>query len=208
MKKRISLVPLAALAMILMAFQCEDDKQTLFGNELKARFSDNANLSLGDTLWINGRVSANVYDSELRDSVFDPNFDFSSQFSLSKLIQVSTERTNEIEIGDALNNVVIVNRAGTSNTFGCTGSEISLNAVLPQDASFYTYEIGLVPQISGDYILHFYSGTQIVNSNRNLSILGDYPTGANNPSLTCRNCCNGFSLDVQSTENDFLFSVE
>jgi hypothetical protein len=208
MKKRISLVPLAALALLLMAFQCEDDKQTLFGNELKARFSEEPNLSVGDTLWISGRVSANVYDSELRDSVFDPNFDFVSQFSLSKLIRVSTDRTNEIEIGDALGDFVRVNRTGTSNTFGCTGSELTINTVLPQDASFYTYEIGLVPQNSGDYILHFYSGTQISNTNRNLSILGDYPTGASNPNLTCRDCCRGFSLDVQATEGDFLFSVE
>ena len=208
MKKRISLVPLAALAMLLMAFQCDDDKQTLFGNELKAQFSDGANLSVRDTLWISGRVSANVYDSELRDSVFDPNFDFFSQFSLSKLIRVSTDRTNEIEIGDGLGDFVIVNRTGTSDRVGCTDSELTINAVLPQDASFYSYEIGLVPQNTGDYILHFYSGTQIVNSNRNLNILGDYPTGASNPSLTCRDCCRGFGLDVQATESDYLFSVE
>lgn len=208
MKKRISLVPLAALTLLLMAFQCDDDKQTLFGNELKAQFSDASNLGVSDTLWITGRVSANVYDSELRDSVFDPNFNFASQFSLSELIQVSTDRTNEIEIGDALDQFVIVNRAGTSNPFGCTGSELTMNAELPQDASFYTYEIGLVAQNPGDYILHFYSGTQISNTNRNLSLLGDYPTGASNPSLTCRNCCNGFSLDVQATQDDFLFSVE
>jgi len=208
MKKRISLVPIAALALLLMAFQCEDDKQTLFGNELKAQFSEGANLNIRDTLWVSGRVSANVYDSELRDSVFDPDFEFSSQFSLSKLIQVSTDRTNEIEIGDGLGDFVIVNRTGTSERVGCTNSELTINAVLSQDASFYSYEIGLVPQMSGDYILHFYSGTQIVNSNRNLNILGDYPTGASNPSLTCRDCCRGFGLDVQATESDFLFSVE
>ena len=208
MKKRIFLLPMAVLALLLMAFQCEDDKQTLFGNELKAQFSEGANLNIRDTLWVSGRVSANVYDSELRDSVFDPNFDFSSQFSLSKLIRVSTDRTNEIEIGDGLGDFVIVNRTGTSERVGCTNSELTINAVLLHDDSFYSYEIGLVPQMSGDYILHFYSGTQIVNSNRNLNILGDYPTGASNPSLTCRDCCRGFGLDVQATENDFLFSVD
>jgi len=208
MKKRISLLPFAAMALLLMAFQCEDDKQTLFGNELKARFSNETNLSVSDTLWISGRVSANVYDSEIRDSVFDPNFDFASQFSLSRIIRVSSDRANEIEIGDALGDFVVINRAGTSNAFGCTDSELTMVAELPQDASFYNYEIGLVPRTSGDYILHFYSGTQISNANRNLDLLDNYPTGANNPSLTCRNCCKGFSLDVQATESDFLFRVE
>lgn len=208
MKKKISILPMILLGCLLMAFQCDDDKQTLFGNEVQASFQSNPDFSVGDTLWIRGQVSANVYDSELRDSVFDPSYEFFSQFSLSELIEVSTDRTNEIEIGDALDRFRIVNREGSSSTGRCSDSELTLLTELDEDNNQYRYEIGLVPRDAGEYILHFYSGTTIRNTDRNLDVLNAFNTGASNPSLTCRNCCSSFGLDVQATQSDYLFSVQ
>lgn len=208
MKKKISILPMILLGCLLMAFQCDDDKQTLFGNDVQANLTAAPDFSVGDTLWIRGQVSANVYDSELRDSVFDPSYEFSSQFSLSELVQVSTDRTNEIEIGDALDRFRIVNREGSSSTGRCSASELRMLTELDEENNQYRYEIGLVPREAGEYILHFYSGTRIRNTDRNLDLLNGFSTGASNPSLTCRDCCSGFSLDVQATQSDFLFSVQ
>lgn len=208
MKKKFSILLLILLGCLVMAFQCDDDKQTLFGNNVQANLTAPADFSVGDTLWIRGQVSANVYDSELRDSVFDPSYEFSSQLSLSELVQVSPDRTNEIQISDALDRFRIINREGSSSAGRCSASELRILTELDQENNQYRYEIGLVPREAGEYILHFYSGTGIRNNDRNLDVLNAFTTGASNPSLTCRNCCSGFSLDVQATQSDFLFSVD
>lgn len=208
MKKKFPLLSFATAALLLMAFQCDDDEQLIFANDLQVAFSQGPSFQIGDTLWLRGRVSANVYDSELRDSVFDPNFGFRSEFTLSQIIGVSSQQTNTIDISDALRDFILVAEAGSTEFGNCSTSELRIQAELDEPNEQYVYEIGLVAQSAGDYIIHLFEGTLISNSDRNLDLLDDYSTAGQNPFLDCLDCCFNFSLDVEATNGDYLFRIE
>lgn len=60
MKKIIILL---CIVPLLMATQCEEDSvPTIFRNNFKVKIINQSNLSVDDTIWIEGRVSSEVYN--------------------------------------------------------------------------------------------------------------------------------------------------
>jgi hypothetical protein len=199
------LLKLLVIAPLLMAFQCEEDllKSTLEFNDYRVQITPLSSFSLSDTIWIAGRVSSQVYDLSINDSIFneDPQVDVFSIYKLVKPDQVSNCK-------DAIDKFELLFDTGEfSYLSACENALLNALPALDNSGSFYTYKIGLRPKFVGDYVLSWQSGI-IQNENRNEFIVDDYPI-ENHPKQIGFNSCGSVSWRyVNESEKEYFFRVE
>jgi hypothetical protein len=202
MKKRI--IQLLLLSPFLMAFQCDEETEIqLFYNSYKASISEQSNFSTGETIWIEGKVSARVFDTAVNDSVFteQPEPD---EFSVHKLITPDALSNAK----DAAGNFEIITKRGEyASVAPCDNALLRIWPELNEDNEFYSYRIGLTTDEPGDYVLSWRQGS-IQNTDRHVYIIDNYPI-ENHPNQIGFNTCGGVSWRFTSeSEREYYFSVD
>lgn len=195
------MITLLFVAPLFMATQCyEDDLQpTVFQNAYKVKFSNFENALVGDTIWINARVSINAFDSQLNDSISDSYYS-GLDISLHKL-QLGPNNTNAV---DAIDKFEIINSSELYFSSRCSNGEFYVDPFYDDINNLYRLRIGLIPNTAGEYLLNlsgFSNEPVIENSDRNLILITNYPV---EPEISVRldNC--GNILTFSNNPNTFF----
>ena len=200
-------VLVSAFAPLPLAVICEEEEAfaPLVYNEISISLSEGPDFSINDTLWISGTVSSLVFDEEAQDSIPNPNESIHDIFSVLRL-QSANNRSNTIE---AIAEFDLVPRGGSFDFLGaCPESELIAIAPLTANGDRYAYELGLVPQNTGDFVLSWLEPVVLRNPDLNLEILESYPLHGNTNTLGLTKCGITSTLpDVRSGRRAFFFSV-
>jgi hypothetical protein len=198
------IIKLLILAPILMAFQCDDEiESSIELNDYKVNITAASSFSLDDTIWIEGKISSQVYDAALKDSIFNnsPQIDVFSVYQFIK----PTKNSNCIDAIDKFE--VIFDIGEYSFLPNCENSQITALPELDKNSSFYTYRIGFKPLVSGDFVVSWNNGV-IQNKNRNEFIIDDYMID-NHPNQIGFNSCNNVSWRyLNESDKEYYFNIE
>lgn len=199
MKKIILLLFLTPL---LMATQCEDDGEpTIFRNNYKVSITNQSSFNVGDTIWIEGRVSSKVYNTEIGDSTFVDSAG-GLQISLYKF----TTSTSNFNAKDAVDKFNLIYPQDLIDFLGiCNNSTFTITPTLNSTGNLYKFKLGLKAEETGDFIIKFPYKQGIENSERNLNIINDYPS--QNNYLIGFNSCGNLSWALETDIGDFCFKV-
>ena len=187
-----------------MAFQCDDKlESTLEFNDYKVDITPASSFSLNDTIWIKGKVSSQVYDFSINDSIFNdnPQVDVFSIFEFIEPTQVS----NCIDAVDKFE--LIFDIGEYSFLSSCENAHMQAFPALENNGSFYTYRIGLRPLLSGDFVVSWQNGL-IQNENRNEFIIGRYPIEDHPNQIGFNSCDNVSWRFLNEPEKEYYFSIE
>ena len=204
-RKRVILCAFAPLPLAVICDNEEEQFAPLVYNEVRVSLSEGPDFSTSDTLWISGRVSSLVFDERAQDSIRNPNESINDIFSVLQLQDAST-RSNTTE---AIAEFDIVTRTGSFDFLGaCPESELIAVAPLTENGDRFEYEIGLVPQSAGDFVLSWLETVELSNPDLNLEILENYPLEGNTNTLGLTKCgIISTRPDVGGTRSDYFFSV-
>lgn len=198
-------VKLVIIALLLMAFQCEDDleESTVVFSTFKSNVTPQSSFSVNDTIWISGKVSSMVFDLSVSDSIFSESPQ-SDVFSVYKFI----EPTDVSNCKDAIDQFELVFDIGQySFLSSCENAQIQALPTLESENSFYTYRIGLKPINPGDYVISWQNAT-LQNTNRNEFIIENYPI-ENHPNQIGFNSCGNVSWRfLNESDKEYYFSIE
>ncbi|TPV33501.1 hypothetical protein FJ651_10485 [Paucihalobacter ruber] len=202
MKKCI--IQLILLSPFLMAFQCDEEEESqLFFSSYKATISAQSNFSTGETIWIEGRISAQAFDTAVNDSVFaeQPEPD---EFSVYKLMTPNALSNAKDAVGEF---EIITERGEFLMALPCENALLRIWPELDEDNQFYSYRIGLKTNEPGDYVLSWRKGF-IQNTNRHTFIIDNYPI-ENHPNQIGFNTCGSVSWRfLNDSEREYYFTVE
>lgn len=191
----------------LMAILCEKEEPfpPIVFNKTKVTLSEGSNFSTSDTLWISGKVSSMVYNEGTGDSLMNSDDRIRDIISIMRL-KTADEVSNTSE---AINEFELVTRIGNIDFLGaCPESELIALGLLTESGQQFAYEIGLVPQNMGDFVLSWLEPAILTNSNLNTQILGKYPVKGDRNYLGLSKCGITYSiLDVKASRNEFFFTV-
>ena len=202
MNKRI--IQLLLLSPFLMAFQCEEEADGhLFFNRYKTTISEQSNYSTGETIWIEGRVSALVFDTAVNDSVFTEQ-PLPDEFSVYQLVTPDAFSNAK----DAVNKFEIIAETGEfSSSIPCQNALLKIWPELDDDGEFYSYRLGISTNEPGDYVLSWRDGF-IQNANRHVFIIDNYPI-ENHPNQIGFNTCGSVSWRfLNESEREYYLTVE
>jgi len=194
---------LMALSLLLMSFQCHEDDHDFFQNNFKVLITAQSHYTVNDTVWIEGVISSKVFDATINDSIPLDSAPFTS-FSVLQL----TTPNRDSNAKDALDKFETVSDIGEIS-FGqlCANADVFLAAKLSSDQRFYRYRVGLKTLNSGDYVFVLGTETQLVNENRNESIIANYPITIHPNQLGLDRCGNLSWLFVDESEHEYYFTV-
>lgn len=203
MKKVLQLL---LLSPIILAFQCEDDITTpaFAYNDFKATITSEASISLNDVVWIDGNVSANIFDVSVNDSIFNPEPQ-SDTFSIHKFIS-PTELTNCIDAKDQFE-IIIDKGTSPSDSGGCENALFTIESELDPNGLSYSYRVGLKPLTTGDYIINWNKET-LQNQNRNQTIPENYPIENHPEQIGFDTCGNVSWLFYKESQREYYIHVE
>lgn len=193
------------LAPLLMAFQCGEDEieSTLVFDVYKVNITPAAVFSANDTIWISGKISSNVFDTAVNDSVFNftPQID---DIAVYKFIQPTTVANSK----DGLDQFeLIIDRGNVSFLRSCENAQMQIVSELELNEMFYSYRVGQKPLSVGDYVISLRNGL-LQNANRNTEIIGNYPI-QNHPNQIGFDTCGRVSWRfLNESDREFYFSVE
>ena len=199
---------MAAVSPLLMAVLCEPEpvpEFVLVENQTRVSLSEGPDFSLGDTLWISGKVTSMSFDELSGDSIRNPNEWEQDIISVMRL-KPAVGRSNTIE---AVNEFDLVAPTGSIEFLGvCPESE--LVAIGPLDASetHYRYRIGLVPKNAGDFTLSWLQPVILRNADLNTGILDQYPVDGSGNSLGLTKCNITYTRsEVAEARREYFFTV-
>ncbi|MFC5194297.1 hypothetical protein ACFPH8_03045 [Bizionia hallyeonensis] len=200
-----NLLKVIIIAPFLVATTCEDDLEAdkLVYNVYKANVSTDYSYSINDTIWISGKISSNLFNASINDSIF-MEIPQSDHFSIYKFI----EPTNVSNCQDAIDSFELV-RTNGQLTFSnyCENGTIIAFPELENNREFYSYRIGLKPKFNGDYVISWRNG-MLQNSNRNEFIIENYPI-ENFPNQIGFNSCGDVSWRyLNESDKEYYFKVE
>ena len=186
-----------------MATQCEEDReQTIFGNNFKVKITNQSNLSVDDTIWIEGRVSSKVYNSQIGDSTF-ADYPEGLQISIYKF----TTPTQNYNAKDAIDKFDLIYPNQLIDFLGvCNNSTMTVTPTLNSTGNLYKFKFGLKAKSSGDFIIKFPYKQSIENAERNLSLINNYPS-PNNNYLLGFNSCGSSTWAMETYIGDYCFKV-
>lgn len=198
---------ICSFAPLLMSVLCErqDDFSVAVMNKTNVTLSESANFTINDTLWVSGIVSSMVFDEGVGDSIMNTN-EWSEDIISVLRLKTANVNSNTIE---AINEFKLVTRIGSNDFLGaCPESELIAVAPLTDNGQNYKYELGLVPEKSGDFVLSWLKPVNLKNSNLNIEILENYPVNGSNNSLGLTKCgITSAIFDVKESKRSFFFSV-
>ncbi len=190
-----------------MATTCDDDdkfeENTLIYNVYKARVSPESSFSINDTIWISGKISSNAFDESANDSIFidSPEVD---DFSIYKFI----EPTAVSNCKDAIDAFELITKEGAfSFSSSCENATLFALPELENNGSNYSYQIGLKPNVIGDFVISWRNGI-LQNTTRNEFIVNDYPIENHPNSIGFNSCGNPSWRDLNESDKEYYFSIE
>lgn len=187
----------------LVATQCEEDtEQTIFKNNFKVKITNESYLNINDTIWIEGRVSSKIYNSQIGDSTF-ADYPEGLQISIYKF----TNPTQNYNAKDAIDKFDLVYPNQLIDFLGvCNNSTMTIIPTINSTGNLYKFKLGLIAKSSGDFIIKFPYRQGIENSERNLNIINNYPSPNNNFLIGFNSC--GSSSWVKETDiGDYCFKI-
>ena len=187
----------------LMATQCEEDtEQTIFRNNFKVKITNQSNLSVNDTIWIEGRVSSKVYNSQIGDSTF-ADYPEGLQISIYKFITP----TQNYNAKDAIDKFDLMYPNQLIDFLGvCNNSTMTVTPTLNSTGNLYKFKLGLKAKYSGDFIIKFPYKQKIENTERNLNLINNYPS-PNNNFLIGFNSCGSSTWAMETDIGDYCFKI-
>ncbi|MDX1279082.1 hypothetical protein [Oceanihabitans sediminis] len=188
-----------------MATTCEDDvaENMFIFNKYQVEVTPESSFTMQDTIWIHGKVSSNVFDAAVNDSVFisTPEPDY---FSIYKFITP----TQDANCKDAIDAFELVVDTGQFMFLpSCENGKIEAHPDLESNNASYSYRIGLKPSSSGDFVISLREGI-LENSNRNEFIIAEYPLEHHPNSIGFDSCGEVSWRDLDSSEKEYYFTVE
>lgn len=188
-----------------MGTTCEDEleESPLVFNVYSAKVTPRSSFSVNDTIWISGKISSNVFDKSVNDSIFndDPQTD---DFSIYKFIE-PTKVSNCKGAIDSFE--LIMNRGQLPFISSCENSKLHAFPELENNNVFYSYRIGLKPKNIGDYVISWRNGI-LQNSKKNESIIESYPI-ENHPNQIGFNSCGNVSWRyLNESDKEYYFTIE
>jgi hypothetical protein len=197
------LLKLLAVAPLLFAFQCDEDPGPMFTyNDYKVKISPSSSFAINETIWIEGRVSSQVYDLGTSDSIFMES-PLPDVFSVFQFIE-PTELAN---CKDALDKFAFVIDIGEYSFLPrCENATVQALPVLDDSEVFYSYRLGLKPLEAGDYVVSWQSSA-LQNTNRNEFIIEQYPIENHPDQLGFNSCGNVSWRNLDESAREFYFSV-
>jgi len=209
MKNRTRKLFVICLAILLMAFQCDDDfGDTSFVYPIpQVGVSEGPNFSVNDTIWLKSRVTSKVFDEITGDSIPDQN-DLTREIISVMRLNEATDRTNASQ---ALSEFNFIERIGTIDFLGaCPEADLVAKTERVQEGQFFEYEIGIIPKKIGDFVLSWVEPVALRNNDLHIEILSRYPLeGGSTTRLGLSKCGIGSFIDnVTESRRQYFFSVE
>lgn len=201
MRKKLSLLCMRSL--FLMAFQCDEEVDSnLRFNNFRVSITPQKSFAINETIWIEGTVSAKVFDLDLQDSILE-DFEQFDDFSVFKFV-TPTRLSNA---KDALDEFELVFDMGDFNFLpSCENAQITAFPKLAKEM-LLKYRIGLKPLNQGDYMISWRSA-EIHNENRNEAIIDNYHIENQHGTIGFDTCGSTFSRLLNESEREFYFNVE
>ncbi len=201
------LLLICAVSPLLMSVLCEREEpaRSLIYNKTKVLLSEGPNFSISDTLWISGQVSSMIYDEDKGDSIMNSNEWIRDIISVMRL-KTADRISNTTE---AINEFKIIALTGSIDFLGaCPDSELIAIGPLTEDGQSYEYEIGLLPQNTGDFVLSWLEPANLKNSKLHIEILEKYPINGRDNYLGLTKCGITSTIpDIEKSRREFFFSV-
>ncbi|GGW69811.1 hypothetical protein DFQ11_10611 [Winogradskyella epiphytica] len=200
-----NLLKLVIIAPLLIATTCENDpiEDRLVHNVYKANVSQEYSYSLNDTIWIEGRISNQVFNATENDSIFleEP---YPDDLSIYKFIEPTTVSNCKDAI-DAFE--VILDQGQLSFLPSCENGKLQAYPEFEENVDFYTYRIGLKPTTQGDFVISWRDGL-LQNLERHEFIADNYPI-EDHPNQIGFNSCGEVSFRyLNESDREFYFTVE
>ena len=198
---------LVALSPVFLAVICEgeDEAPILIANEMKVTLPLQTTFSVGDTLWLQGRVSWKVFEKKSLDSIKDSNDSVGEVIYVLQLKPANRDSNTE----EALQAFTSIATFGSTDVVDiCPTAKLVTIATLTENGSMFQYKIGLVAQNPGVYVLSCDLPKDFGIQNLNARLLENYPLNGSTKELGL-NQCNQLSTitDVTERKSDFFFSV-
>ncbi|MET1260728.1 hypothetical protein ABV409_15375 [Flagellimonas sp. DF-77] len=207
-KRKLGL--LLATTPLFLAALC-DPADELIGpslerNAFKVRISEAFTYAVNDTLWINGKVSSMLVNSDTGDSV--PSMEPSTRDIISVMRLVQGDDFSNTE--EALDQFSAIASIGSTDVLGaCPESELIAIAPIAASEAEFEYRVGLVALAPGDYVLSWLEPVRLRNGNLNTELLDNYPVSGRDDYLGLTKCGVGYSVENVSQERrSFFFTVE
>lgn len=192
---------------LFMSVLCErEEEQDITTRGLfKVTVPEESNFNVTDTLWITGRVSAMLFNETTGDSLMNPNESIRDIFSVMRL-KTGDSFSNTVE---AISEFELVSPAGGTDFLGsCPESELIARAPLTENGEQYRYQLGLVPNNAGDFVLSWLEPVELLNEDLNIRILQKYPVDGRTDYLGLTKCGVGYAIEnVSQKRREFFFTV-
>lgn len=204
----IKKIKIFLLAPILMAFQCSDDdnfSNTKIFNNYNVEITPQSSFSINDTIWINGKISSMVFDTEINDSIFS-NPPLSDAILVMKFI--APTNSSSFNCKDAIDKFELIPELGGLTFLPvCENAQMSTHSELSADSTYYSHRIGLKPLYTGDYVLSWHSSS-LTNQNRNEYIFYEYQLDLFPNDLGFNKCGSQSWINAVESDHQFYFRVE
>ncbi len=200
-------LPIIAAAPLLMAVLCEkvDFEPQLIANETRVTLSQGPSFMTNDTIWVFGRVSAMVFDEGILDSIRNPNETIQDVIEVFKLQQEDGDSNTTGALKDF---DLIIRKGKTDVVEKCSESGLIAIGVLAENEANYEYEIGLLGNVTGDFVLSWSGPVSLENTNLNTAILENYPVKEQTNFLGLTNCGITSTIpDVEASRDEFFFTI-
>lgn len=171
-------------------------------NKIKISLDNSKIYHINDTITIRGRVSLNGLNAVSKDSVKlqgNPLF----MVSVSKLLKNQTSYNLQY----ALNKFKIISKDfQIDNYVNCPNSFLYTSATEDTAAKLFRYEIKLIPQETGDFIIYFGDTFLLENIIKKQNLLQNYPVSDAN-SMVWETCGNSSPM-ANLTEGDVFIEIK
>lgn len=186
MRKFLKITFILITFHLLMSTDCsgfDREPVTYKENPVKISFDNSSNFSINDTIAINGWVSVNAYDEQLKDSVKLP-YNIAMKMFVEKFVNntnYNLKRSRNSFNYSSQNYTVY-------EDMSCPNTEILLSSKEDTSSNLFRFELKVVPKETGDFLLSFDKNTLFENTANRHSILSQYPISNSNNNLISEKC--------------------
>lgn len=171
-------------------------------NKIKVSLDNSKVYHVNDTITIRGRVSVNGINSVTQDSVKlsgNPLF----MISASKLLK----NQSAYNLKYSLDKFKIISKDfQIDNYVNCPNSMLYNSATEDTGSKLFRYEVKLIPQETGDFLIYFDDTFSLQNIIKKQNILQSYPISDTNPMVW--EACGNSSVKANLAEGDVFIEVK
>nr|WP_314499253.1 hypothetical protein [uncultured Chryseobacterium sp.] len=177
MKKKNILILINAVLIIniLVSTDChstDGNEPFYITNPFKISL-ENKIYHVNDIIWVDARVSSNVYDQHIKDSLPAP-FDLNLSIGFSKLVSNQNHNliyaSNRFEFQSPQNDFF--------QETNCPNHTYIVKQVKDNVKGILRYRIGIIPKETGNFVLNFDNRSIFENTDKKQYIINQYPVNS------------------------------